>query len=474
MGYCLDDKYEGDVELNSVNGFSFTADKGSYLREKNIYPTFAKAWNACNIYATGGADAVPVYAGREKWLCYVTSASYNSFSSGAYADNARDFEKISSSAGLVKVVGSDIKFLIDGSISGGFPQFKASEPADGIYSLSLGTRSYRGRIEIGRYNGAATLTAVNIINIESYLLGVVTCEMNNTWGTEALKAQACCSRSYAYVKAGFVADSSLTNPYKIVDTTASQVYKGVGGETKEAYEAVSTTLGKIVSKDGKAVDAFYFSTSGGATDSIVDVWGIKSNVYSGVFDFFEKYPEKKPWVIDYSVGSVSEKLAGAGFDVGKVISVTPLINTRSGRIYSAKVKGTNGTKTITGSKLKSIFGLPDTKCRIIDNSSRADIVTLRGEAGSVQEYLRNCYAITKDGTEQLSQNAGQYILITSDNFFNVPANKPEAGTIRFVGMGWGHGIGMSQSGARGMADAGYSYEQIISFYYNKAEVKSFW
>ena len=474
MGFCENNKYNGEIEFHSVNGFTFSVDKGSYLRENNYYTTFTNAQNTCNIYATGGADATAVYAGPGKWLCYVTSASYNAFSNGAFADNAKDFEKIPSSGSLIRVIGGDIHFLIEGGDFGGFPQIRAASATDGIYSVSLGTRAYRGRIEIGRYNGANTLTAVNILNIESYLLGVVTCEMNSTWGMEALKAQACCSRSYAYVRAGFGADSSLKNPYKIVDTTASQVYRGVTGETKEAYTAVSSTLGQVVSAGGKAVDAFYFSTSGGATDSIMDVWGIGSNVYTGVFDFFEKIPEKKPWVIDFSVSSASQKLADAGYGVGKIESVTPLINTQSGRIYSARVKGSEGSKTITGSKLKSIFGLPDTKCRIIDSGSHADIVAIKGAKRNVQEYLRDCYAISADGTVKLSQSAGQYILITDGNLFNVPRSLPDSGTIRFVGMGWGHGIGMSQSGARGMADAGYSYDQIIAFYYNKAEVKSFW
>ena len=148
--------------------------------------------------------------------------------------------------------------LIDGENAGGFPQIKALNPTNGIYSVNLGTRSYRGRIEIGRYNDSSTLTAVNVLNIESYLLGVVTCEMDHTWPAEALKAQAVCSRSYAYVRSGFGADSRLKNPYSVGDTTASQVYRGVNGERPEGIDAVNDTVGKIVLSKGKPIDAFFF------------------------------------------------------------------------------------------------------------------------------------------------------------------------------------------------------------------------
>jgi len=311
---------------------------------------------------------------------------------------------------------------------------------------------------------------VNIINIESYLLGVITCEMNHTWPEEALKAQAVCSRSFAYMRSRFGADSNLKTAYSMGDTTASQVYKGVTGETTEGTDAVKATIGQIVLSKGKPIDAFFFSTSGGATDSIMDIWGISSSSYAGVFDVFETDPEKKPWVVDFSVNEASERLSSAGYNVGKVISIEPEILTESGRIYRARIKGTSKTLTITGSKLKSIFGLSDTKCRVITSNSTADTVTVIGADDTKRIRLRECYAISDNGTEKLSGNVSQYIVISSDNYYNIPRVLPDEGILRFIGMGWGHGVGMSQSGAKGMAEKGYDYRQIIAYYYNNAEV----
>ncbi|MCR5768854.1 MAG: SpoIID/LytB domain-containing protein [Lachnospiraceae bacterium] len=493
LGFCVGNSYSAEIELDSATGFSFTPDKGTYYEDINNYPSYQKALSICGTYEAGGAKAFPVYAGTGCWKCYITAASYNNLASGNQNNTTyqqqnnnidqqksndskqknnltTDLRKKENTAYLVKIAGQNGTLLVDGEAAGGFPQIKALNPTDGIYSINLGTRSYRGRIEIGRYNAASTLTAVNILNIESYLLGVVTCEMQKTWPEEALKAQAVCSRSYAYLRCGFGADSNIKSPYNVVDTTASQVYRGVQGESPQSHEAVNATIGQIVTSKGKPIDAFFFSTSGGATDSIMDIWGIKSQAYTGVFDFYENYPEKKPWSYDFTIEQATAKINDAGYDIGTLKSIEPFILTESGRVYKAKIRGTKKTVTVSGSKLRSIFGLSDTKLRIITSKSKADNVYLLGADSTAQAKLKDCYVITADGTVKLSDEKSQYILISDRNFYNVPASLPAEGIIRIIGMGWGHGVGMSQSGAMGMAKKGYDYKEIIAFYYNNAEV----
>lgn len=473
LGFCVNDNYTSEIEIDSPTGFGFTPERSTFYEDKNNYTTYRKAVSICDTYRIGGAEAYPVYAGTGCWKCFVTAASYNNLATGNMKDLTGDFKKRNSSAYLIKLSWQNNTIIIDGASAGGFPQIKALNPTNGIYSVNLGTRSYRGRIEIGRYDDSSNLTAVNVLNIESYLLGVVTCEMNHTWPKEALKAQAVCSRSYAYVRSGFGADSRLKNPYSVGDTTASQVYRGINGERPEGIEAVNATVGEIVLSKGKPIDAFFFSTSGGATDSITDIWGIKSAAYKGVFDRFETDPEKKPWVVEFTTEEMSNKLAGAGYDVGNVKTIEPLILTGSGRIYRAKITGSKKTVTVSGVKLRSIFGLTDTKFRVITSSSNADIVSLKSDSQVVQERLKECYVITSAGIQKLSEYQKQYILITNGNFYNVPASVPEKGIFRIIGMGWGHGVGMSQSGAMGMARKGYNYKQIIDFYYNNAEVGNY-
>ena len=493
LGFCVGNSYSAEIELDSTTGFSFTPDKGTYYEDINNYPSYQKALSICGTYEAGGAKAFPVYAGTGCWKCYITAASYNNLASGNQNNTTyqqqnnnidqqksndsnqknnltTDLRKKENTAYLVKIAGQNGTLLVDGEAAGGFPQIKALNPTDGIYSVNLGTRSYRGRIEIGRYNAASTLTAVNILNIESYLLGVVTCEMQKTWPEEALKAQAVCSRSYAYLRCGFGADSNIKSPYNVVDTTASQVYRGVQGESPQSHEAVNATIGQIVTSKGKPIDAFFFSTSGGATDSIMDIWGIKSQAYTGVFDFYENDPEKKPWAYDFTIEQATAKINDAGYDIGTLKSIEPFILTESGRVYKAKIRGTKKTVTVSGSKLRNIFGLSDTKLRIITSKSKADNVYLQGADSTVQTKLKDCYVITANGTVKLSDDKAQYILISDRNFYNVPESLPAEGIIRIIGMGWGHGVGMSQSGAMGMAKKGYDYKEIIAYYYNNAEV----
>ena len=473
LGFCVGNRYSAELELESATGFSFTPDKGTYYEDQNNYPTFAKAMSICGMYEHGGATAFPEYAGTGCWKCCVTASSYNTLAGSDMKDMVRDLKKKEPNAYLVRISGQNTTLLIDGEQAGAYPQIKALNPTNNIYSLNLGTRSYRGRIEIGRYNGSSTLTAVNIINIESYLLGVVTSEMNHTWHKEALKAQAVCSRSFAYQRAGFGADSNLKNPYNIEDTTASQVYKGVGAETPESLEAVTSTTKQIVMSGGKPIDAFFFSTSGGATDEIMDIWGVKSGVYRGVFDIYEKNPEKKPWMYDFTAEEVSKKLADAGYDVGKVRSIEPTILTQSGRVYRCRIKGDKKTVTLSGTKIRSIFDFSDTKFRVITGGRDDDIVYAVGEDTNSSLKLKDSYVITSSGTVRLSDNKEQYILITDGNLYNVPSSLPDPGVFRFIGMGWGHGVGMSQSGAEGMASEGYDYGQIIAFYFNEAEIGTY-
>ncbi|MCR5330261.1 MAG: SpoIID/LytB domain-containing protein [Lachnospiraceae bacterium] len=215
LGFCFGNRYTAETELVSATGFSFTPDKGTYYEDVNNYPTYEKALSVCGLYESGGAVCLCEYVGTGTWKCCVTASSYNSLINSGVKDLAKDLIKKESNPYMIRISGQDTTVLVDGRQANAFPQIKALSKTDDIYALNLGSRSYRGRIEIGRYNGASTLTAVNIINIESYLLGVVTAEMDRTWHSEALKAQAVCSRSFAYMRAGFIADSNLQKPYGI-------------------------------------------------------------------------------------------------------------------------------------------------------------------------------------------------------------------------------------------------------------------
>jgi stage II sporulation protein D len=136
--------------------------------------------------------------------------------------------------------------------------------------MTLG-HPYRGEIEVDVVNGR--LRAINIVGLEDYLYGVVPAEMPSTWTAQTLEAQAVASRSYA------LATRKVAAPFDAYADTRSQVYLGVSHETPAATAAVDATKGQVVMFNGKVASTFFFSTSGGETESIADAWGVSGMPY---------------------------------------------------------------------------------------------------------------------------------------------------------------------------------------------------
>lgn len=460
MGYCINDSYRSDIVLKSVGGFSFEPDKSEYYTDNVIYGSYKSAVAKTKDYSS----AYVCYAGRNIWMVYIKAKAVS---------NTDNLIKVSSNE-LICVSFGQKKMLIDGNVSGGYPQFTYSGSDK---SISLGSKKYRGRIEIGRY-GNDMLRAINIVNIESYLMGVVSCEMNTTWHYEAQKAQAVAARSYCLANTGFAADSYLKKGYVIVDTDESQVYGGVNKETDISKYAVKSTLKQIIKSNGKTVPAYFFSTSGGATEFSSDIWGGNSSVFIGVFDEYETHPERKPWVVKTTFSELEQKLKDKGYKVSGIKEIYPEILSDSGRVSSIKVKYNGGSITVKGSEIKSMYGMHSTKFKIITADNPDDMVYIRtvddGEQDSTQVQTSKIYVISGTGqVSLLESNTDQMVVISSDNMTNFPVDQPGSNEIRFLGMGWGHGIGMSQSGAYGLALKGYKYDEILKYYYKNIELTKY-
>ena len=453
MGYCINDSFKAELELKSAGGFSFEPDKSEYYSDGLPYSKYKDAAAA----ASGIKDAYVCYAGRNKWMVYVKGTG-----DGTYT-------KVSSND-IVSISFGQRMILTDGNVSGGYPQFAA---AGSDKYITLGSKKYRGRIEIGRY-GNDTIRAINIVNVERYLMGVVSCEMNTTWHSEAQRAQAVAARSYCLANTGFKADSYLNKGYVIVDTDESQVYGGVNKETEISRYAVKSTLKQVLKSNGKTVPAYFFSTSGGATEFSADIWGGNSSVFIGVFDEYETNPERKPWIVKTTFSELAQKLASKGYSVNGIKDVYPEMLSDSGRVSSIKVKHSGGNTTVKGSEIKSLYGMHSTKFKIITAERDDHSVYVLTDGDMEEPEVSDLYVIS--GTGQVSgieDNTDQMIVISSDNMTNFPVDTPENNEIWFLGMGWGHGIGMSQSGAYGLALKGFKYDEILRYYYKNIELTTY-
>jgi len=461
IGYATENEFTGNEFFFGNSGFSFEPDKGKYIVKSTKYKNYDEARKAIGQNNTTGA--IPVLKGPGIWQLYEKSESSSA--------SEREY--------LIRVSFGKSTFLIDvpeGSDSkkySPFPQIKAigsKNDADGRV-ISLGSRSYRGRIEIVR--SGEKLTAVNIISIEAYLCGVVTCEMSKTYDFEALKAQAVVARSYALGKAGFTCKGSPAEQYKLSDTTASQVYRGVNGESKEAVAAVSATVGEVIYSGDSIVETFYFSTSGGSTESGIEVWGIKSPIYNSKPDLLELNPEKEPWVITYTFDEAQKKLSESGFDVGKITSIKESVVTESGRVNSLKVIGSKNTVTLDLQQAQSVFDLFSAKYKVVLGGDRSEMPFALGSDSKERLLPDGLYAISGSGSKTKLDSSKQIIVIGEDNMVNYPVESVPTGSVAFFGMGHGHGIGLSQSGANGLAKNGYNYKEIILYYFDNIRIDKY-
>lgn len=476
-GYCVDNMYLQEAVLESYSGFTFTPVGGYFVAEEELYSSYQAAKSAADAYQTLGVDAYPGSSYQCHWRVYFGT-------SDKYADaekkvttligvtGKKNYEILSGSNYRIQMSGTFGTLLIDVDENNAYPQMRSlTADEKGICTIDMGKRVYRGRMEIGRYN-KPTLTAVNVIPLEEYLYGVVPAEMPSTWQEEALKAQAVCARSYALVKAGYGGESNAKKGYKIVDTISSQVYKGYLAESVKANRAVDATKGEMVCYNNKVVAAYFYSTSGGRTESSDDVWGAKLPYLQSVPDFFEQNAERMVWQEVLSLGEIKTALQGQGiyFDKIKDIRVSKYSDTN--RAYALNVSSNDQSLTLQGTTIRTVLNLFSTKFKIVRQGETPDLVSVLGAESMQNGRISNMYLASADGIAKASDTLSQYIVRSADNLANYPRTAPEnKDELLFAGMGYGHGVGMSQYGAKGMAEAGYNYKEIIEYYFTGAYVR---
>jgi stage II sporulation protein D len=449
---------------------------GYYYMVQKTYKKYSDASTVAKNLRNMGVFAYPAITYRN---------TYRVFIGGGSKSKVEDqYKKVKGKLGLtysgikadnqyrIMVEAGNYDFIIDIDGSQAFPQFIAKDSTKTTSFINLGKRSYRGRMEIGRYK-SSSLTAVNVINIEEYLYGVVPSEMDSTWQMEALKAQAVCARGYAYLKAGYKSESNIGKPYTLCDTTTSQVYKGYTQEKSRTNQAVNLTKGETVCYNNKTVSTYYFSTSGGATEAAEDVWTGAYPYLRSVLDVYENNPEMAPWIVTMTKSELSSKLSQKKIYVGNIVDVFPEITTQSGRVLSLKIKGSTGSASLQKETVRTTFGLKSTKFKVIGYGDKPDQVVMKSATNNVKKEISDAYII--DGSNKVkkaSQTLEQYIVLSKENRTNFPNKAPTSkNTYMLAGQGYGHGIGMSQSGANGMAKAGYNYKQILKYYFTGVTIE---
>ncbi len=216
-----------------------------------------------------------------------------------------------------------------------------------------GYGSYRGALEtVPTESDAGSLNVVNALALEQYVKGVMPNEVPPSWPVEELKAQSLAVRSIALT--GAVGG----NGFDLYSDTRSQVYEGLESEYPQTNAAVDATRGQVVMYGGEVAETFYSACSGGHTESVVNVFGTAIPYLVGVPDPYDYYCPLHKWTLEFSGPEISERL-GAYLD-GRLKKVVVTRRGVSPRILSARLVGTGGTTTVSGSQLEVALGGYDT------------------------------------------------------------------------------------------------------------------
>ncbi len=338
--------------------------------------------------------------------------------------------------------------------------------------VKIGTgkfNSFRGLVELLRVTGS-DMTVINVLQMEEYIYGVVPNEIESYSNKEAIKAQAVAARTYAYLNLtkNKKSNTHLNYGFNLCNDIHCQVYKGMGSESTNSNTAVDETKDMVITYNGQLIEAVYSASSGGQTEDASNVWNGAPYLKS-VEDKYESGKSPKyNWTLTLTADEISQKLKN--YNIGNVTSIEVTKLSEAGRPIEVLVKGTlepNGRK-FTKDGCRTFLGLYSQWYTITTNSDIDVMVDGKVEKKQVSQLT----IVSADGvTKNTDTNQKLTILGAQGNTTVVSANPTE---YTFTGRGYGHAVGMSQEGAKGMANAGFTFDQILMHYYSgtKIEVKN--
>jgi stage II sporulation protein D len=254
---------------------------------------------------------------------------------------------------------------------------------------------------------------LNRVELEDYVASTVGGEMMASWPREALRAQAVATRTYVLHEAA----RRRASHWDVRATTASQVYRGVEVETQQTWSATRATAGQVLTYRGEPILAVFHSTAGGRTETAGEVWG-QDLPYLRVVDVEDEDDAPHTyWRTTIDSSDLEAVLEAAGLSVGRLEAVEVVVRTESARVKQLALRGSERATHLEGNSLRKLTAALGLRSTLFD------------------------------------------------------VRKVEGG-FAFVGSGHGHGVGMSQWGARAMARSGHSYQQILATFYPGARLET--
>ena len=363
---------------------------------------------------------------------------------------------------------------------------------------------YSGTLEVCKEKDGG-YTLINEVSIEDYVAAVIPSEMPTSYGIEACKVQAITARSYAYVHMA----NNKFGEYgaNLDDSTNSQVYNNIPAD-EISLLAAEETAGKVLQYNGQAISANCFATSSGYTANYGEVWAnpdgtfpantpvylVSKEQYEGeeivpemkdeanAYKFFtatgaslDAYDHQSPWFRWKVTMSAKEITQSVNSGIKKRYSVNPQLIKTLGKDRVFRPKDINDIGEVEKIQVHKrgeggnimeliIYGSEDTIKVLTEYNIRTLLSPMQRIEGAEPIVIKR-----QDATE-----VKNFEMLPSA-FFAIDAKydkNEKLQSVTFYGGGFGHGVGMSQDGVRGMIERGYSYQEILSHYYPETRVGS--
>ncbi|MBQ7161906.1 MAG: SpoIID/LytB domain-containing protein [Clostridia bacterium] len=383
--------------------------------------------------------------------------------------------------------------------------------ADGKYISISGSNTYPGYLRFLR--NSSNIQLVNVVELEEYVAGVIPNEIGTWYPYEAIKAFAVVVRSYTLSALGRHGSAE----FDLCWTSHCQVYRGRKNVTEKIENAAKESAGMVMSYGGNIVQAYYSACTGGCTCGIKEVWGSSIPYLHAIATPWEHYEKESrgKWTTEYTSAELLSQLRGKGYNLtGGIadVQITRLAE-NSSYVCGIKVTDTDG-KSITidrSDKIRSAFGLYSSNFVVGKAGETVKRTVFVVDESSVGKPLS---VATSDGEKPLSSVSslkiatefGELVYPTEDEVsvqtaygkFKLAVDEPmwttdleklvyanktavkenvtlkgASGSFVFDGMGWGHGVGMSQQGIKDLGELGADYKLILTTYFPGISVVNF-
>ncbi|MFI3115156.1 MAG: SpoIID/LytB domain-containing protein [Clostridia bacterium] len=498
-------------EYHFINVFDTSYEAISILKNKNIYLGSDSLYydtKLSNTQGTIGGHSIELsttFANRDEaeYTAYSISGAFPAYIDGEYKVRVNTYTSLSEAqsalSGVQALTGDSSAYVVTErtdlytvtNTKTAKVLFQFANNGQNFGVLPNGditwTKGYRyyGGFEYSRQSGD-NITVVNIVTMQDYLKGVVPYEMSGSWNVEALKAQALCARSYAYNNTS----KHSRYGFDLCNSTDCQVYYGTSGATTNSDTAVNETYAEYIDYKGEIATGYYYSSNGGALEASQNVWSSAVPYLVAKYDPYERSDEvyMGVWETTITNAQIAKILQLKGYseitgvsnmyikeytDVGNVATLTVVATNGKSYDFSKETARTILNSTTYGTYANSIrFRINE----VMPSNTPSGEVYVNDEKNST---LGDYYIKGSNGTSQVADLSGMTVL-TADGTNELVAYEEQetvliphaSGEYVISGRGWGHNVGMSQYGAKHMADAGYTYKEIIEFYFDGTTVVS--